>query len=168
MDRLLYIRPVYDEDVKLIENWINQEYILKWFKSSEEWIKEIKARFGEFSFIKHFIVMYDNMPIGFCQYYDCLSANEIFHPEILIIGTFSIDYLIGEEEYLRKGIGKAIIKLIIHKIFNETEAERIVVKPEKENLASCNSLRTNNFEYDEENDLYHLSKSDFLSKSDLD
>lgn len=46
-------------------------------------------------------------------------------------------------------------------IFETTDAERIIVQPEKENHASCNTLLAAGYVYDEENELYIVTKDDF-------
>ena len=57
-----------------------------------------------------------------------------------INGTYSIDYLIGDTEYLGKGFGKNIIQLLIKEIKLHNNAKRIIVQPEQENKAFCNTL----------------------------
>ena len=65
-----------DEDIILFEQWINKDYIKKWYGELNDWIYEVNNRNGEFNFIKHFIVKYNYQKIGFCQYYDCYYAQE--------------------------------------------------------------------------------------------
>lgn len=74
--KILRLRPVDDIDIKQLEVWLNKEYILKWYHDADEWLNEIKERNGNFSFLYHFMVLKDNTPMGFCQYYDCFDARE--------------------------------------------------------------------------------------------
>lgn len=57
-------------------------------------------------------------PIGFCKYYDCYDARglEYWFTVNTPGDTFSIDYLIGDEAYLGKGYGKAIVALLSNAI----------------------------------------------------
>ncbi len=156
---LLELRKIQDDDIPLMKRWLYKDYIIKWYQDPEEWIKEIIQRDNEFKFLNHFIVLYEDKPIGFCQYYKCSDAEEDWYGEIPVKGTYSVDYLIGEEEYLGKGFGKAIIELLVNKIFSIDEAERIIVQPDEENLPSANSLLTNGFCFDKKNHLFIKSKS---------
>lgn len=52
-------------------------------------------------------------------------------------GSYSIDYMIGEPDCLRKGFGKMIMAELTDRIALHPDAERIVVQPEPENKASC-------------------------------
>lgn len=151
---MLEIRMFEDEDISIMEHWLNKDYIKKWYNAPEDWLNEIRQRFDTYSFVKHFIVCFNKNPIGFCQYYTCSDAGEDWYGDIPLEGTYSIDYLIGEENYLSKGYGKAIIALLIKKLFSLEDCKRIVVQPEADNLPSTNSLLANEFVFDEKNELY--------------
>jgi RimJ/RimL family protein N-acetyltransferase len=151
---LLEIRMLHDDDVPLLKTWLSKEHVLKWYENPDDWLAEIYGRFDMFSFIKHFIALQDGKPIGFCQYYSCSDANEDWYGDIPLAGSYSIDYMIGEENYLGKGFGKSIIDLLVKKVFSLNEAQRIIVLPEIENTASCKSLLANGFTFDEKNKLY--------------
>ena len=109
----------------MIQHWLHKDYIKKWYNPIADWIHEIKNRNGEYNFIKHFIVKSNSVKIGFCQYYDCFIAKELWYKIDKQNHTFSIDYLIGDESYLNKGYGKEIIRQLINKIKIEDGKEII-------------------------------------------
>lgn len=152
----LFLRPVCGTDIHLLTLWLNQEYILKWYHDANEWLAEINERDGAYSWIHHFIVMDGEIPIGFCQYYDCHHADDMedWYSVTLPDDTFSIDYLIGNETYLGKGYGKAIVKLLTDTIQQKEHARRIIVQPETENHASNHVLMANGYIYDETKEYY--------------
>ncbi|MDR1054899.1 MAG: acetyltransferase [Prevotellaceae bacterium] len=145
---MLFIKPKGDSDIKQLEVWLNKEYILKWYHDASEWLNEIKERNDSFSFLHHFIVLKGNVSIGFCQYYDCFDTQEEWYSISWLNKVFSIDYLIGEEEYLGKGYGKQIVELLIHEIYKLSPKTEIVVQPDNDNVASCKALLANGFVYD--------------------
>jgi len=155
-EKNIRVRPIKDYDIELLTKWLYKDYILKWYHEPEEWIREVRNRNGEFSFLSHFIVLDDNIPFGFCQYYDCFDAQEDWYSVDIPHTYYSIDYLIGEEGYLGKGYGKEIIKQLIKKITEENHPKYILVQPEKENAASCNALLANGFNHDAKNGYYIL------------
>jgi RimJ/RimL family protein N-acetyltransferase len=150
----IILEPFLDLDIGIMEKWFQKEYIKKWYGNTNEWIVELENRNGEYNFIKHFMVKHQNHKIGFCQYYDCYYAQEGWYKIDLPKNTYSIDYLIGEEEYLNKGIGKEIIKQLIDKIKLENGKE-IIVHPELENEKSCKALVGNGFLYNEKRKYYY-------------
>lgn len=148
------LRPINDLDLALLTSWLNKKYILKWYHDADEWLYEIKERHGVFSWIKHFIVLDGETPIGFCQYYDCYDAKEEWYSVNKPNDTFSIDYLIGEESYLFKGYGKAIVGLLTIAVKANEKGRRIIVQPEKDNVASNRVLLSNDYVYNEQSGYY--------------
>jgi RimJ/RimL family protein N-acetyltransferase len=153
LDKII-LEKIVDNDIILIEQWLQKEYIRKWYDPIEEWIHELKNRNKEFNFIKHFIVKNNSVKMGFCQYYDCFFAKELWYKVDKQNNTYSIDYLIGEEEYLNKGLGKEIIQKLIERI-EEDGGKEIIVQPEKENIKSNKALMANGFEYKEKEKYFY-------------
>ena len=116
--------------------------------------KKLKTEKKNSIWINHFIVDFNGNPIGFCQYYEYKNSGETWHGNVELEGTYSIDYLIGEQDYLKKGYGKEIINWLVDEISHIPNAKRIIVQPENENLASCNTLLTNQFSYDTTNEIF--------------
>ncbi|MGG5317969.1 GNAT family N-acetyltransferase [Enterococcus sp. AZ072] len=151
------LRTFEDSDSELMENWLEKDYIIKWYLDAEDWLTEISQRHEEYHWLNHFIVMSQEKAIGFCQYYDVFAAKDLedwYH--VKEPGkVFSIDYLIGEEEFLGKGYGKEIVRLLVELIMaNEEKAEAIIVQPDKENAQSNGVLLANDFVYDEKKEYY--------------
>lgn len=147
----LSLIPIKDSDIKRLKGWLHKDYIQKWYNDADEWINEIKERNNTFKFLKHYIVLEKDMPLGFCQYYDCFDAKEDWYIVEIPDKVYSIDYLIGEEEFLGRGYGKKIVKTLVEKII-----EAILVQPDKENIPSCKALLANGFIFDTEKNYYIL------------
>ena len=108
---MLKARAFEDSDLHLLDKWLHKAYIKKWFEVSgictiDDWLHEVKNRNGEFKWLNYFIVLWKGCPVGFCAYYQCIDAKEEWYGNISLEGVYSMDYLIGEEDYLGKGIGK--------------------------------------------------------------
>ena len=157
MNERLVSKPIEDGDISVMKNWLNKEHVLKWYHDTDEWLDEIKERKGRFSFLNHFMVFKGAVPIGFGQYYDCFDAKEDWYSIDNPNEIFSIDYFIGEEQYLRKGHGKEIVKLLTDQIHKRSKESIIIVQPEDENIASCKSLLANGFIYDGEKSYFIMS-----------
>ena len=155
MMQSIRLRPLEDSDIPLMTQWLHQAYVLKWYHDADEWLEEIRTRNDQFAWVHHFIVMDGQTPVGFCQYYDCLDANAMEDwYEVTQRGTYSIDYLIGNEAYLGQGYGKAIVGLLTETVKHLGQATHIIVKPEKENHASNHVLLANGYVFDKYNDYY--------------
>ena len=150
----LTLRTINDNDFSIMEKWLNKEHILKYYLDPSEWLDEIKERDGMFNFLIHFIVIYQDKPIGFCQYYKCTEDDSEWDGE----GTYSIDYFIGEDDFLGKGFGKAAVSLLVDKIFSLDDSTKIIVEPDEGNTASERTLLSNDFTRNEKNGKYYKMK----------
>lgn len=149
-------RSVENSDLPLLALWLSKDYILKWYHDASAWLDEITARHSSFSWIHHYIVMADDVAIGFCQYYDCFDAQSLedwYHVERRD-EMFSIDYMIGDECYLGKGYGKQIVQLLTNMIKTIQSEAQIIVQPELENIASVHVLLANGYVFDPEKDYF--------------
>ena len=153
------LRKFEDNDIELFETWLYQEHVKKWYTQPEEWLNEVIKRETDFLFVKHFIVELEGKAIGFCQFYDYAFGNEIWHGTMKVENAFSIDYMIGESDYLGKGYGTQIILKLEEEIRTHTKAENIIVQPDLNNEKSRNTLNAAGFLYDSINDVFYKSLS---------
>ncbi|MBF2595442.1 GNAT family N-acetyltransferase, partial [Listeria welshimeri] len=78
---------------------------------------------------------------------------------------YSIDYLIGNEDYLGKGYGKLIVKELTELISSKENAQIIVVQPDTGNTASNNVLISNGYTLDQEKQYYYKNLSRLVKKT---
>ncbi|NLV96709.1 MAG: GNAT family N-acetyltransferase [Desulfovibrionales bacterium] len=142
----LRLRPLFDDDVALMEGWLRAEHVKPWFERPDEWLREIDQRRSEFSFIKHFIAEFEGIPIGFCQYYDMFYGQD--YEDWLKVEepttTFSIDYLIGERAYLHRGLGQKMISMLLARL-RGLGAKTVLLRPDRDNDKSNRALKANGF-----------------------
>ncbi len=153
------LEPLVNKDIPLFDQWLNKGYIYKWLCPDGEtqrtaWLDEVNNRNGKYDFIKHFIVYCNDEKIGYCLYADCFFLKDLEeegHDFENLYGdvaeenhTYEIGYLIGEEKYLNKGIGKMIIQILEEKII-AIGGHEISADPSEENVFSIKALLSNGF-----------------------
>lgn len=153
----IQLRTIRDEDIELLRVWLNKQYIKQWYNDPDEWLTEVKGRNDEYHWIHHYIVMCDDTAIGFCQYYDCFDAQafEDWYRIDTAKKMYSIDYLVGHEEYLHKGYGKRIVHQLTELVAIKENAEIIVVQPDLDNSASNHVLMANGYSFNLEYQYYY-------------
>jgi len=150
------LRPYDDDDLPQYMQWLAREHVKPWFEPLSARLSEMQHRHDEYAYMRHRIILAYETPIGFCQYYAYWLSGETWHGNIPPQGTYSIDYLIGETDYLHKGLGTETIRLLETEISEQPDAKRIIVQPEAKNHASCGALLSAGFRYNAENRLYLL------------
>jgi len=155
------LRILQDNDIALVKDWLQQDYVSMWFGDVEDWMIEIRGRNADYNFIHHFVVEDSQtcMPIGFVQYYDYSKLPQEDGDIPQPIETYGIGYMIGVRKLLGQGIGKKIVKLISEKVLEDNpKTVRIVADPTieeaKKNEASIKVLEANAFSFDDISGLY--------------
>lgn len=151
---VITLRPLEDVDVIHLRRWLAADHVRPWFEHPDDWLAEVEGRHGEFSWIRHFIIEVDSVPVGFCQYYPFERSGEDWNGSQPVEGTYSLDYLVGEPSYLRRGVAQAALANLTERIAAEPDAQRIIVQPDAGNDASRHLLRASGFTYDEADDLF--------------
>ena len=143
---MLELRLLNDSDIPLVEVWLNKSHVKRWYEiphlgiTIDDWVYEIKEHNGKFQWITYLVVLWQGCPVGLCLYYRCAdSCNENFGT-LPLNDSYGIDYLIGEEAYLGKGMGKEIITLLVDKIFSLPDAKRVTADVDKTNKVSQRAL----------------------------
>ena len=155
------LRPFVDSDLPMLSAWLAQPHVSPWFTPAEDWLAEVRGRRGRYAFIRQRILTADGQAVGFCQHYPYAAGGESWHGDLPLAGTHSIDYLIGDPQYLRRGLGAQAVRLLTGEVFAKPDARRVIVRPEAENIASCRTLRAAGFAYDARNALFILTREDF-------
>jgi RimJ/RimL family protein N-acetyltransferase len=143
---MLELRLLEDRDIPLVDAWLEKEHVKKWYEvpelgvSLDDWRHEIRERNGEFRWITYFIAAWNGSPIGFCQYYRCEDSADEDFGSLPVEGSYGIDYMIGEEACLGKGLGKAMINILVEKVFTFPDAVRVTADIDAANKASANAL----------------------------
>jgi len=165
---MLKLRKPEDNDVQLVEIWLHKEHVKRFYEvpslgvTIDDWIYELRERNGEFHWLTHLIATWNDHPIGLCQYYNCENSDEDWG-NFPVSGSYGIDYLIGEEEYLGKGLGKGIIMLLVNKIFSLPDAKRVTADIDEVNTASEKALLSSGFKlFDAKRNRYVIEKLEQL------
>ena len=72
---MITIRPMTETDLRLFKTWLYMPHVSKWYNDPLDWLEEIEQQNEAFSWIHHYIVVHDSLPIGFCQYYACADSK---------------------------------------------------------------------------------------------
>ena len=157
MTKTINLRRMEQSDIPLFKEWLKLPHVAAWYHEPEDWIYEVEHQASEYPWLHHYIAEDQDKPIGFCQYYEYRNSGEDWHGSILLEGTYSIDYLIGDVNFLKKGYGAKMLQLLLDRIRQEPKAKRVIVQPEEENAASCGVLKSIGFQFDEANKVFVLN-----------
>jgi RimJ/RimL family protein N-acetyltransferase len=139
---LLTVRPLTTTDLSLFTRWFAAPHVARWYR------KEVSLSPGEIAAkytpriegrepVYPFLILYEGVPIGYIQVYmlDDVGA----YPDVVPAGTdvAGLDLFIGEEPYLHRGIGSAILRYVLRRIvFGRLGATACLLDPETANVGA--------------------------------
>ena len=132
-------KPVDQADLTLLHSWFQKPHVSKWWpvpKEQEDFFNTFLPRIRLNSTTRPYLVLRNNMPIGYIQTYSVDIAKSTWLPKLTgkVIGT---DQFIGEEDYLGKGFGTLFIKEFIRYLFAKEGGDiTIIVDPDPTNIAA--------------------------------
>ena len=148
----------------LLLRWLESPHVKRWWDSDITWneklIKEkyetyvegykvLKLKSGEViqKPINGYIIMYEDTPIGYIQYYDKDDFPSHHGYESLDIPKpcAGLDWYIGEVDFIGKGIGSEVLKLFIKDVIPQ-EFSHIFVDPEIDNIAAIRAYEKAGFQ----------------------
>ena len=140
------------EDASVIRQWIKtNEFTKKWYyqnkipqqKTLEK--KLSKKLQQKNTYAK--IVVFDGKKIGYIQGYP-VDGNGNWTRQVYIKpNVASIDYFIGDINYIHKGYGQKIICEFIEKIIKPKGYAGVMISPDPENIASTKCCQKCGLEY---------------------
>ena len=141
------------EDCKMIRNWIKtNEFLKHWYYLDKtpriSTLERKMAKKLNEPKTKAKIVLVDNNSIGYIQSYPVDGCGAWANKVRVADNMVSIDYFIGDINYIHKGIGsKMILEYIEQVIKNENEYKVAMISPDPENKASCRCVEKCGFKY---------------------
>ncbi len=141
-------RNLSEQDFPLLLKWLETPHVKTWWDSDVVWtmdkitqkygsyVNQYKIENGKKKSIFSFIIVLDEQPIGYVQYYDArdfllLTANKAFDLQKIA----AIDFYLGEESVLGKGLGSAALAQFVQNVvFQKFDAA--LVTPDIKNVSA--------------------------------
>lgn len=154
----IHFTPLTEIHFPLLLKWLTTPHIRAWWDKDIHWTNEkitekylpytrkYKILNGDKKPIYPFIILLDEMPVGYIQYYNRYD----FAPELgyelvdLPQSLAAIDFYIGEEKYLGKGIGSAALRLFL-KEYVLPKFNTCLVDPDNKNKVAIRTYQKAGF-----------------------
>ncbi|HYF94185.1 MAG TPA: GNAT family N-acetyltransferase [Symbiobacteriaceae bacterium] len=132
----LRIRPLRDcpADIAAMARWLSDPRVLEFYEGrdrphDEELVRQVfiigMAGTDEVACI----VEYEGRPLGYVQFYPLDEAGLREYGCSPGLFTYGMDQFIGEPAYWCRGLGTAMIRLVVDHLVRERGAQRVVMDP---------------------------------------
>jgi aminoglycoside 6'-N-acetyltransferase len=145
----LNFRPLEKSDFEQFARWLGKPHVAKWWREPatvEHVAKEYGVHISDDLRTHVYVVQDGQKPIGIIQTFRWSDYPE--HADGLPLTSASIDYLIGEEDYVGRGVGTHMIRQFVEQIVRKLypDASSVATSVEIKNGASLGALRKVGFE----------------------
>lgn len=151
MTRLVAIRPMTIEDLAIVEQWLREPHVARWWTpetTSAREIEKFRARVegAPHSATKMRTVQLNGRPVGWCQWYRWADYPSDAAATGAADDEIGADYAIGDPLTIGRGVGTAMIAALVGEIRRRHRGAGIVIAPEARNAASRRVLEKNGFQ----------------------
>ena len=121
-----------DDDYQLLYKWYQEEEIYLYFEQRQLSYDEVKNKYYprtlDDSLVVVFMILYEGCPIGIIQYKFIDEEDKKLYG-LDDSNGYEIDIFIGELEFHNKKIGRISVELLVNYLFQNTDADIIVMCP---------------------------------------
>lgn len=144
---MLTFIPFQKEHLPLLRSWLNASHIKPYWHESDDDQKladKFLVQLPERN-VSPFIIQWDRNIIGYIQYYDAKRVGGGWWPNEPQ-GTFGIDLMLGEINFVGKGLAPSIIKEFVQFLVNkEPTAKEVIIDPSPENQIAIRAFEKSGF-----------------------
>jgi aminoglycoside 6'-N-acetyltransferase len=146
-------RPFDMADLRLLQRWFAQGHVAQWYRDEANLsYAEVVAGYAP-AILGHepihvWVITYDGQPIGQIQTYSVSDFQSYQGYIDLEDGMAAVDLLIGEPDYVHKGLGSSILRHFLRDIvFGTYQAMSCLIDPEVENAVAIRSYEKAGFRH---------------------
>lgn len=131
---MIQFKPLEATHLSLLHKWLETPHVKAWWDSEIKWTAEaIAQKYSPYihgNNISAFIIENDKTPIGYIQIYDAYAVEKRKPLSNLPEKLGGLDFYIGEESFLGKGLGAQILMRFRAE---NTQFPHILADPDQEN-----------------------------------
>jgi aminoglycoside 6'-N-acetyltransferase len=146
----LAFRPLELPDLPLLHRWYAAPHAAPWFADrarqiDDEYGQAIRGEVPIFAYV----IQYDGSDIGlinwerFGDFPEMMAGYEVTDPDCV-----NIDVLIGEPEYVQRGLGAPLVQRFLREVvFRDARYKSCVIDPHEANVAAIRAYTKAGFRY---------------------
>jgi aminoglycoside 6'-N-acetyltransferase len=141
--------PLRDEDVPLVERWLQEEHVARWWRDSvEEAIDKRRKGIEGRRPTRQFVILADDRPAGMIQTY--LVRDHPEWQELVRAGddAAGVDLMIGEPDLVGRGLGPRVLTEFTQDVvFADPAVNAVVATVEESNRRSWRAFEKAGFRH---------------------
>jgi len=141
-------RALTPDDLPTLADWMSRPHVARiWSRdtSPEAMRRRYLPRLAPDSPVRPHLAHLDGEPLGYVQSYEAARVGGGWWPDETDPGTLGIDFFLADESRLGRGLGPAMVRAFVDRLFREPGVSRVQADPAPENLRSIRCLEKAGF-----------------------
>jgi RimJ/RimL family protein N-acetyltransferase len=131
------LRALAPADLPLLHAWLRRPHVARWWGAPSS-MAELEQEYGPVmrgeASMRAFIACWDARPAGFIQVYVAMGAAEGWWEDETDPGCRGIDQFLGEPELLGRGLGNAMVRGFVDRLFEDAHVSKVQADPAPDNV----------------------------------
>lgn len=150
-DEQLSFRPLRRDDLPLLQGWLAQPHVARWWGDPPESLAEIEdkylARVEDQGHVAPWVMEVEGEPVGWVQWYRVADEAEWFPHLAIPTGTVGVDLAIGDPDHVGRGLGRRLLLEFVHHVVRAAapDAPEVWIDPDPRNEAALCCYRAAGF-----------------------
>ena len=145
---VIAFRPLVQDDLPLLHTWLQQSHVKRWWRDRDT-LEDVEAHYLPAILgiepTDHYVVELDGRAIGMLQTYRATDYAADW-PVGARPGDAGVDILIGEPEFVGRGLGPQILRLFVDEIvFADAGVNAVIAGPDVRNTSSIRAFEKAGF-----------------------
>jgi aminoglycoside 6'-N-acetyltransferase Ib len=129
-------RPLTQADLPLLHEWLNRPHVTEWWTGPPT-LAEVEQEFGPLlgnqSTTRPYVAIVEGAPIGYIQSYVAMGSGDGWWPDEQDPGVRGIDQFLAHPNQLGRGLGTAMVRAFMQRLFSDPAVTRIQTDPSPRN-----------------------------------
>jgi len=129
-------RSMEQADLPMVHEWLTRPHVAEWWRPTPT-LEELIAEYQEWMVgpvdVLPYIALADAMPIGYIQSYVVMGAGDGWWPDERDPGARGIDQYLADGTRLGQGLGTAMVRAFVERLFADPAVTRIQTDPDPAN-----------------------------------
>ncbi|MEO8379375.1 MAG: GNAT family N-acetyltransferase [Acidobacteriota bacterium] len=142
-------RPLTRGDLPLLCEWLGRPHVVEWWGSAPS-LAEVESEYGPLteagSSTLGFIAFLEGRPMGFIQSYVVLGSGDGWWEGETDPGARGIDQFLADGAHLGRGLGSAMVRAFVQRLFLDPAVTRVQTDPSPENDRAIRSYSRAGFQ----------------------
>lgn len=129
-------RPFSADDFPLLLDWLARPHVARWWgtpPTADELREEFSPLLAPSSSVRPYIALHAGAPVGFVQSYVAAGSGDGWWPDETDPGVVGIDLFLAHADLLGRGLGTAMVRAFVDRLFRDPSVTRIQTDPAPDN-----------------------------------